>query len=156
MGKEELAVIKNLLANMKKIELTGFTNTETATAYFQEKEIILEGIVKTFETITVHEASEVEALKSTVKALREGIKGQASNPRELSRREILFNLGKGIAAAWAGNHKALADLSFSPNLKADNWTNPKDVAWGEKGWTLTYGQVEKTPLGSPMGNMATN
>jgi HK97 family phage major capsid protein len=66
---------------------------------------------------------------------------------------LLFNLGKGIAAAWAGNQKALADLSFSPNYKADNWTNPHDVSWGEKGW-----QVSKaaSALGDPMGNMATN
>ena len=158
MGKEQLEAIKKQLADMKKIELTGFTNTETATAYFQEKEVILEGIVKTIETISVQEtaaasaaAVEVEALKSTVKSLREEIKGQAAAPRELSRRELLYNLGKGIAAAWAGNHKTLADLAFSPNLKTDNWTNPRDVLWGEKGW-----QVVKAPLGEPMGNMATN
>jgi HK97 family phage major capsid protein len=148
---EELKAIRKKIADMKKIELTGFTNTETATAYFQEKELILEGIVKTLETITVQETSEVEALKSTVKALREEIKGQASSPRELSRRELLYNLGKGIAAAWSGNHKTLAELAFSPNLKNDNWTNPRDVSWGEKGWT-----VNKTALGDPMGNMATN
>jgi HK97 family phage major capsid protein len=151
MGNEELEAVKRQLAAMKKIELTGFTNTETATAYFQEKELILEGIVKTLETITVQETSEVDALKNTVKALRDEIKGQASFPRELSRRELLFNLGKGIAAAWSGNHKALADLSFSPNLKADNWTNPRDVSWGEKGWA-----INKATLGEPMGNMATN
>jgi len=153
MGNEQLDVVKKQLAAMKKIELTGFTNTETATAYFQEKELILEGIVKTLETITVQEASEVEALKGTVKALREEIKGQARSPKELTRRELLYNLGKGIAAAWTGNHKVLADLAFSPNYKSDNWTNPKDVVWGEKGWT-----VSKTAaaLGDPMGNMATN
>jgi HK97 family phage major capsid protein len=148
---ELLKAIKAKIAAMKKIELTGFTNTETATAYFQEKELILEGIVQTLDTLSVQETTEVEALKSTVKALREEIKGQRSNPRELSRRELLFNLGKGIAAAWSGNHKTLADLSFSPNLKSDNWTNPKDVTWGEKGWT-----VNKAALGDPMGNMATN
>ena len=151
MGNEELEAVKKQLAAMKKIELTGFTNTETATAYFQEKEAILEGIVKTLETVTARETAEVEALKSTVKSLREEIKGQKSSPRELSRRELLFNLGKGIAAAWAGNHKALADLSFSPNLKTDNWTNPRDVSWGEKGWS-----VSRAALGEPMGNMATN
>jgi HK97 family phage major capsid protein len=148
---ELLKAIKQKIAEMKKIELTGFTNTETATAYFQEKELILEGIVKTLETVAVQETSEVEALKSTVKALREEIKGQAKSPRELSRRELLYSLGKGIAAAWSGNHKVLADLAFSPNLKSDNWTNPKDVSWGEKGWT-----VSKAALGDPMGNMATN
>jgi HK97 family phage major capsid protein len=148
---ELLKAIKQKIKKKKKIELTGFTNTETATAYFQEKEVILESIVKTLETITVQETSEVDALKSTVKALREEIKGQVSSPRELSRRELLYNLGKGIAAAWSGNHKVLADLAFSPNVKSENWTNPKDVTWGEKGW-----QVNKTALGEPMGNMATN
>jgi HK97 family phage major capsid protein len=153
---ELLKAIKEKIAAMKKIELTGFTNTETATAYFQEKEIILEGIVKTLETLSVQETSEVEALKSTVKALRDEIKVQAKSPREFSRREMLYNLGKGIAAAWTGNHKTLADLSFSPNLKSDNWTNPKDVSWGEKGFTLNKATGNGTFLGEPMGNMATN
>ena len=155
---ELLSAIKQKIATMKKIELTGFTNTETATAYFQEKEAILEDVVKTLETVTVQEAAaasatagEVEALKGTVKSLRDEIKTQALSPRELTRRELLFNLGKGIAAAWSGNHKALAELAFSPNLKSENWTNPRDVSWGEKGWS-----VQKTPLGDPMGNMATN
>ena len=88
---ELLKAIKQKIADMKKIELTGFTNTETATAYFQEKELILEGIVKTLETYTVQETAEVEALKSTVKALREEIKGQSASPRELSRREFLYS-----------------------------------------------------------------
>jgi HK97 family phage major capsid protein len=148
---ELLKAIKQKIADMKKIELTGFTNTETATAYFQEKEAILEGIVKTLETITIQETGEVEALKSTVKSLREEIKGQAKSPKELSRRELLYNLGKGIAAAWSGNHKTLAELAFSPNLKSENWTNPRDVSWSEKGWT-----VSNAALGEPMGNMATN
>jgi HK97 family phage major capsid protein len=148
---ELLNAIKKKIAEMRKIELTGFTNTETATAYFQEKEVILEGIVKTLETITVQETGELEALKSTVKALREEIKGQVKSPRELTRRELLYNLGKGIAAAWSGNHKTLADLAFSPNLKSENWTNPKDVSWSEKGWT-----VSKAALGDPMSSMVTN
>ena len=153
---ELLKAIKQKIADMKKIELTGFTNTETATAYFQEKEMILEGIVKTLESISVQETSEVDALKATVKALRDEIKSQASSPREMSRRELLFSLGKGIAAAWSGNNKALAELAFSPNLKADNWTNPKDVSWTEKGWKVDRASGSGTLLGDPMGNMATN
>jgi HK97 family phage major capsid protein len=152
MGNEELEAVKKQLAAMKKIEAAGFTDPAKAADYFREKEIILEGIVKALETVTVQGASEAEALKSTVKILREELKGQAAHPRELSRRELLFNLGKGIAAAWAGNHKTLADLAFSPNFKADNWTNPKDVSWGEKGWNVN----EKAALGTPMGNMSTN
>ena len=148
---ELLKAIKAKIAAMKKIELTGFTNSETASTYFQEKEMILEEIVKTLESITTTGNAEVEALKATVKSLREDIKVQTSSSRELSRRELLFNLGKGIAAAWSGNHKALADLSFSPNLKNDNWTNPRDISWTEKGF-----QISKAALGEPMGNMATN
>jgi HK97 family phage major capsid protein len=155
---EELEAVKKQLAGMKKIEQTGFTNPETAKDYFQEKELILEGIVKSLETVTVQESSsaasaavEMEALKSTVKTLRDEIKVQARSPKELTRRELLYNLGKGISAAWSGNHKVLADLSFSPNLKSDNWTNPKDVSWNEKGWS-----VSKAALGEPMGNLATN
>ena len=142
---ELLKAIKAKIAAMKKIELTGFTNTETATAYFQEKEIILEDIVKALDSMSAHEPSEIDALKSTVKALREEIKAQASAPVELSRRKLLHNLGMGIAAAWSGNHKALADLSFSPNLKNDNWTNPRDISWTEKGF-----QVAKAALCDPM------
>jgi phosphoenolpyruvate synthase/pyruvate phosphate dikinase len=48
MDNEELETVKKQLAAMKKIELTGFINTATATVYFQEKEAILEGIVKIF------------------------------------------------------------------------------------------------------------
>ena len=148
---EVLLAVKKQITAMKKIEQTGFTDPTKATEYFQEKKMILEGIVKTLETITVQESSEVEALKGTVKSLREEIKGQAQYPKELTRRELLYNLGKGISAAWSGNHKALGELSFTPNLKTDNWTNPKEVVWGEKGWS-----VSKAALGEPMGNIATN
>jgi hypothetical protein len=37
MGNEELLAVKKQLAAMKKIELTGFTNTETATCVFSGK-----------------------------------------------------------------------------------------------------------------------
>jgi len=148
---ELLKAIRQRLADMKKIEKTGFSDETKAAEYFQDKEVILEEITKTLETITIQETSEVEALKGTIKSLREEIKGQAKNPRELSRRELLYNLGKGIVAAWSGNHKVLSELSFTPNTKSENWTNPKDVVWGEKGWV-----VSKAALGDPMGNMATN
>src|SRR5215469_4499094 len=148
---ELLLAIRKKLADMKKIESTGFSDPAKAAEYFKDKEILLEEMAKTLETVTSNQSSQIAALEGTIKSLRDELKTQVKYPKELTRRELLYNLGKGIAATWAGNHKALADLSFSPNLKADNWTNPKDVAWGEKGWI-----VEKAPLGSPMGNMATN
>jgi HK97 family phage major capsid protein len=153
MGNETIFAVKQKLSAMKKIEATGFTDPGKAAEYFQEKEIILEDIVKALEAAAAEQGQETEALKATVKSLREELKGQAANPRELSRRELCYALGRGIAAAWNGNQKALAELAFSPNLKAaENWTNPKEVSWGEKGWNIT----EKAALGTPMGNLSTN
>ncbi|GHV93105.1 hypothetical protein AGMMS50268_36080 [Spirochaetia bacterium] len=149
MGKELIAAIKAKLAAMKKVEASGFTDQTRAAEYFREKEIILEEIVKTLEGIADGQEAETEALKVTVKGLRDELKTKAAYPKELTRRELCYSIGRGIAAAWAGNHKTLAELSFSPNFKADNWTNPKDVAYGEKGWT-----VNKAALGEPMGNLA--
>jgi HK97 family phage major capsid protein len=157
MGNETIMAVKQKLAAMKKIEAAGFTDPAKAAEYFKEKEIILEDIVKALEAVATEQGTETEALKSTVKSLRDELKSNAANPRELSRRELLYNLGRGIAAAWAGNHKALADLSFSPNPRAENWTNPKDVSWTEKGWNMAgIASSEKAALGTPMGNLSTN
>jgi hypothetical protein len=51
MGKELIAGIKAKLASMLKIEASGFSDQAKAAAYFQEKEIILEDIVKTLEGV---------------------------------------------------------------------------------------------------------
>jgi len=147
---ELMLAIKKKLADMKKIEECGFIDPAKAAEYFRDKEILLEEMAKALETVTGNQSTLIAALEGTVKGLRDELKNQAKHPKELTRREMLFNLGKGIAAAWAGNHKTLAELAFSPNLKADNWTNPRDVAWEDKGWKV------KAPLGTPMGNMATN
>ena len=147
---ELLKAIKKKLADMKKIENTGFSDPAKAAEYFQDKEILLEEMAKTLETVATENSTQVEQLEQTVKSLRNELKTQVKYPKEISRRELLYNLGKGISAAWAGNHKVLADLSFTPNLKADNWTNPRDISWGDKGW------ASKAALGEPMGNMATN
>jgi HK97 family phage major capsid protein len=148
---ELLKAIRQKLADMKKIESTGFSDPAKAAEYFKDKEILLEEIAKTLETVTSNQSTQIAALEGTIKSLRDELKTQKKYPKELSRRELLYNLGKGIAAACGGNQKTIADLSFSPNFKVDNWTNPKDVSWGEKGW-----QVTKAALGDPVGNMTTN
>ena len=148
---ELLKAIRQKLADMKKIENTGFTDPAKAAEYFKDKEMLLEEMAKTLETVTSNQSTQIAALEGTIKSLRDELKTQTKYPKELTRRELLFNLGKGIAAAWSGNHKTLAELAFSPNLKNENWTNPKDVSWSEKGFT-----VSKAALGEPMGNMSTN
>ena len=148
---ELLKSIKQKLADMKKIENSGFSDPAKAAEYFRDKEMLLEEMAKTLETVTSNQSTQIAALEGTIKSFREDLRTQVKYPKELSRRELLYNLGKGIAAAWSGNHKVLADLAFSPNMRSENWTNPKDVSWSEKGWT-----VSKAALGDPMGNMATN
>jgi hypothetical protein len=136
MGNETIMAVKQKLAAMKKIEAAGFGDPEKAAEYFRDKEVILEDIVKALEAAAAGQGQETEALKATVRSLRDDLKSRAASPRELSRRELCYGLGKGIAAAWAGDYRALAGLSFSPNLKADKWTNPRDVSWDEKGWNM--------------------
>jgi len=149
---ELLKAIKKQIAEMKKIDETGFTETNTATAYLKEKEIILEAIVKTLETITVQETTEVEALKKTVKELREGIKNQAAYPKELTEKELFYQLGRGIAATHQRNNAVLAEAGFTPNNGNENWTNPKDVSWVMgKGWIQ-----QRAAVGDPMGDMTTS
>ncbi len=147
---EVLKAIQQKLANMKKIENTGFTDLAKATAYFQEKEMILEEMAKTLETVTSNQSVQIASLEGTIKSLRDELKTQTKYPKELTRRELLYNLGKGIVAAWTRNQKVLGELAFTPNLKSDNWTNPSDITWGEKGWIDT-----KAAIGDPMGNMGT-
>jgi len=148
---ELLAAIKKKLANMKKIDSIGFTDPVKAAEYLQDKEILLEEIAKTLETVTTGQTTQILALEATIKELRDNLKNQAKYPKELTRRELFYNLGKGIVAAWTRNNKTLAELAFTPNTRNENWTNPKDVFWSEKGWTAA-----KAALGDPMGDMSTN
>jgi len=152
MGNEELEVVKKKLTEMKKIEDIGFSDTAKATAYFQEKELMIEGIIKTLEAVSMQGHTEMEALKDTVKKLREDIKGQAANPKELTQKELFFQLGRGIAATMRGNNNVLAELGFSPNFGTVSWTNPADVNWVlGKGW-----MAQRAATGDPMGDMSTS
>jgi HK97 family phage major capsid protein len=108
-------------------------------------------VAKALESVEAEAAREVDALKGTVKSLRDEIKTQAKYPKELSENELYYRLGKGLAAAYARNNPALAELGWSPNLRAERWTNPKDVSWEVgKGWQFRAGASE------PMGDMSTN
>jgi HK97 family phage major capsid protein len=150
MSIETIEAIKKKVATMQRIEAGGFSGQEKAAEYFREKEILLEDIAKSLETVTLASTTQIEALEATVKNLRDELKSRAASPRELTRRELCYRLGKGLAAAWARENKTLADLGFSPNTKSENWTNPRNVEWGANGWR------EKAALGSPMGDLSTN
>jgi HK97 family phage major capsid protein len=149
---EVLLAINQKLKSMKKIENIGFSDPSKAVEYFQEKEILLEDMVKTFETVTSNQTTQIAALEATVKSLREDLKVQAKYPKELTQKELYYKLGRGVAAAYRGNNSILAELGFSPNFGSENWTNPKDIDWViGKGW-----QVQRAGIGDPMGVMSTS
>ena len=91
---ELLNSIKQKLVEMKKIENSGFSDPAKAAEYFKDKEILLEEMAKTLETVTSNQSTQIAALEGTVKSLREELKTQVKYPKELTRRELLYNLGK--------------------------------------------------------------
>jgi HK97 family phage major capsid protein len=150
MGNEAIIAIKKKLAEMKKFEAVGFSDPAKAAEYFQDKEIILEEIAKSLETVTAGYEVETEALKSSVKSLRDELKGQSKYPKELTQKELFYQVGRGLAAVWVKNNSLLAEMGYTPNFKATSWTNPKDVTWAlGKGW-----QVQRTGMGDAMGDMS--
>lgn len=154
MGDAMLLALDDKLKGMKRVEKTGFTNEEAAAEYFSEKEGILEALGKNLGEIKNATTTELEALKGTLREMRINLKAQSSSPKELTRSDLCYQLGRALAAAWTGNSQTLGELKCSPNLKSDNWNNPRDFAWTpEKGFQLSN---TKAALGEPMGNIATN
>jgi len=104
---ELLKAIRKKLADMKKIDSTGFTDPAKAAEYFQDKEILLEEMAKTLETVTSNQTTQIAALEGTIKSLREELKTQVKYPKELTRRELLYSWarelrrrGRAIIKRW--------------------------------------------------------
>lgn len=154
MGDVMLRSLEDKLKTMKRVEKTGFVNEEQAATYFAEKEGILEEIAKALEQVKNTGSTELEAVKATLKDFRDMLKSNAASPKELTRNELCYQVGKAIVAAWTGNQQVLGELKCTPNLRSDNWNNPRDFSWTpEKGYQISN---NKAAIGEPMGNMATN
>jgi HK97 family phage major capsid protein len=147
---ELLKAIQQKLANMKKIDSTGFSDPVKAAEYLKDKEILLEEMAKALESVTSSQSSQIEQLDKTIKELRKELKTQAAYPKELTLKELYYKLGRGITAAYRGNNSVLAELGFSPNFGTDKWTNPKDV-----NWVMGKGWIERA-ASEPMGDMSTS
>lgn len=153
MSSERIMQLRSEIDRMKKMTPDGFTDEKQAASYFQEKEAMLENIVKTLETVDDAVTTETEGVKDAVKALRESLKHLEVNAKTLTRKDLEYELGKALCAAWTGDRATLGELKCYPNLKSENWNNPSDFEWTrEKGFTL---RKKDTPV-EPMGNMATN
>lgn len=153
MSNERITKLLQTIAAQKKMTPDGFTDEKQAASYFAEKEVLLEDIGKALESITDATTTETESVKDAIKTLRESIKKAGSTANVLTRHDIEKGLGKALCAAWTGDRDTLGELSFTPNLKSENWNNPKDFEWSqEKGFRLR----KKDALGEPMGSLATN
>ncbi|MCR4940770.1 MAG: phage major capsid protein [Treponemataceae bacterium] len=138
---------------MRRMTPDGFADEKQAASYFQEKEEMLEEIVRTLDTVEDAMTTEAEGVKDAVKSMRESLRHLESGARQLTRKDVETELGKALCAAWTGDRNTLGELKCVPNLKSENWNNPSDFQWTrEKGFVL---RKKDTPV-EPMGNMATN
>ena len=153
MSSERIAKLREEIDRMKKMTPEGFTDEKQAASYFQEKEQMIENIVKTLETVDDAVTTETEGVKEAVKSLRESMKHLEKGARQLTRKDAEAEIGKALCAAWTGDRTTLGELKCVPNLKSENWNNPSDFEWTrEKGFVM---RKKDTPV-EPMGNMATN
>jgi hypothetical protein len=75
-----LAILKKI-GEMKKIGKTGFTDSGKAAEYLQEKEMLIEELAKTLETVTSSQTTTIERLEGTIKSLRDELKIRSSTRR---------------------------------------------------------------------------
>lgn len=137
---------------MKKNFPTAAANEEQFRKYFDERDEILDGILKAALEQETATTTEIQDMRDAIKDFRAMMKNQATVTTQLTMREIKINLGKALVAAWNKDQKTLGELQFSPNLRNEKWNNPRDFSWQtDKGFVPT-----KAALGDPVGNLATN
>ena len=78
MGETMLLGLEKSLQGMKRVEATGFSSEKTAADYFMEKEGILDEIGKSLGEVKGAADTEIEALKGTLKEMRQNLKGMAA------------------------------------------------------------------------------
>ena len=144
--------LEKRLVNMKNLIPTQAASEEQISKYFMEQEEITEQILKVLSLQTDATTTEIEGCKAAIKDFRQSMKMADSRMEELSLRDVYYNLGKALVAAWNNDQRTLGELKVCPNIRSEKWNNPKDFVWNaEKGFTPS-----KAVLGEPLGNLATN
>ncbi len=137
---------------MKALVPTEAASPEQIKKYFNDTEEVIEGILKAACDQEDALTSELEGVKQTVKELRGLLKKTDTIIEPLSMRDLQYQMGKAMVAAWNRDEKTLAELKFCPNVRSEKWNNPKDFNWvPEKGFVPS-----KAALGEPIGNLTTN
>ena len=144
--------LQQKLSNMKSLVPTEAASPEQIKKYFTETEEIIDGILKTALAQEDATTTQIEGIHDTIKELRNLLKKTDANMQPLSYRDICYNMGKALVAAWNKDEQTLGELKFCPNIRAEKWNNPKDFSWEVgKGFVPS-----KAVLGEPIGNLANN
>ena len=149
---EVIIGLQQKLNNMKSLVPTEAATPEQISKYFNETEELIDGILKMADSQQTASTTELEGVKEAVKELRNLLKKSDAEMKPLSYRDVCYNLGKALCAAWNKDAETLGQLKFCPNIRAEKWNNPKDFSWETgKGFVPS-----KAVLGEPIGNLANN
>ena len=140
------------LDNMKSNLPSEAATVEQINKYFLEQQEITEQMLKILGDTEDATTSEIMGVKDAIKNFRDAMKQADTKMEQLSLRDVEYNLGKALCAAWNKDHETLGKLKFCPNIRAEKWNNPKDFSWETgKGFVPS-----KAVLGEPIGNLANN
>ena len=149
---EVILALHKRLDNMKANLPSEAATVEQINKYFLEQQEITEQMLKMLGDNEDATTSEILGCKDAIKNFRETMKQADTKMQQLSLRDVHYNLGKALCAAWNKDQQTLGELKFTPNIRAEKWNNPKDFSWETgKGFVPS-----KAVLGEPIGNLANN
>ena len=119
---EVIVSLQQKLENMKTLVPTEAATPEQISKYFNENEEIIAGILKAADSQTTATTSELEGIKDAVKELRNLMRKADTEMKPLTYRDVCYNLGKALCAAWNKDEQTLGELKFCPNIRAENGT----------------------------------
>ena len=149
---EVIIALQKRLDNMRANLPSEASSVEQINKYFLEQQEITEQMLKILDDQENATTSEILGCKESIKNFREAMKKADAKMEQLSLRDVYYNLGKALCAAWNKDQETLGMLKFCPNIRAEKWNNPKDFSWETgKGFVPS-----KAVLGEPIGNLANN
>ena len=149
---ELILALHKRLDNMKANLPSEAASVEQIQKYFLEQQEVTEQMLKILGDAEDATTSEILGCKEAIKNFRDAMKQADSKMEQLSLRDVQYNLGKALCAAWNKDQEVLGKLKFCPNIRAEKWNNPKDFSWETgKGFVPS-----KAVLGEPIGNLANN
>ncbi len=149
---EVIIALQKRLDNMRANLPSEAASVEQINKYFLEQQKITEQMLKILDDQENATTSEILGCKESIKNFREAMKKADSKMEQLSLRDVYYNLGKALCAAWNKDQETLGMLKFCPNIRAEKWNNPRDFSWETgKGFVPS-----KAVLGEPIGNLANN